>query len=86
MVKQAQTICPQQPTNCLSLFDHFVRLALDGLTFLTLSCLKVTRVMEIEALLFGTVITELMLSFLNMLEIKFTIYRHRNDIMLLFAR
>ena len=85
MVKQTQTICPQQPTNCLSLFDHFVRLALDGLT-LTLSCLKVTRVMEIEALLFGTVITESMLSFLNMLEIKFTIYRHRNDFMLLFAR
>ena len=31
MVKHTQTIPRQQPTNCLSVFDHFVKLALKGL-------------------------------------------------------
>ena len=31
MDKQTQTICWQQPTNCLSVFDHFLGLALKGL-------------------------------------------------------
>ena len=31
MVKHTQTIRRQQPTNCLSVFDHFVNLALKGL-------------------------------------------------------
>ena len=31
MVKHTQTTCRQQPTNCLSVFDHFVGLALEGL-------------------------------------------------------
>ena len=31
MVKHTQTIRRQQPTNCLSVFDHFVELALKGL-------------------------------------------------------
>ena len=31
MVKHTQTICPQQPKNCLSVFDHFVGLALKAL-------------------------------------------------------
>ena len=31
MVKHTQTICWQQPTNSLSVFDHFVKLALKGL-------------------------------------------------------
>ena len=31
MVKHTQTICPQQPTNCLSVFDHFGGLALKEL-------------------------------------------------------
>ena len=30
MVKHTQTICQQQPTNCLSVFDHFVGLVLRG--------------------------------------------------------
>ena len=29
-VKHTQTICRQQPTNFLSVFDHFVKLALKG--------------------------------------------------------
>ena len=33
MVKHTQTICRQQPTNCLSVFDHFVGLPLKGLIF-----------------------------------------------------
>ena len=33
MVKHTQTIRRQQPTNCLSVFDHFVGLALKGLKF-----------------------------------------------------
>ena len=31
MVKHTQTICRQQPTNCLSAFDDFLGLALKGL-------------------------------------------------------
>ena len=31
MVKHTQTIRRQKPTNCLSVFDHFVGLALEGL-------------------------------------------------------
>ena len=30
-IKHTQTVCRQKPTNCLSLFDHFVGLALKGL-------------------------------------------------------
>ena len=30
MVKHTQTICQQKPTNCLSVLDHFVGLALGG--------------------------------------------------------
>ena len=32
MVELTQTICRQQPTNCLSVFDHFVGLAFKELT------------------------------------------------------
>ena len=32
MVKHTQTIRRLLPTNCLSVFDHFVRLVLKGLT------------------------------------------------------
>ena len=32
MVKHAGTYCWQQSASCLSVFDHFVRLALKGLT------------------------------------------------------
>ena len=31
MVKHTQTISRQKPTNCLSVFDHSVELALKGL-------------------------------------------------------
>ena len=31
MVKHTQTIRPQQPTNCLGVFDDFLGLALKGL-------------------------------------------------------
>ena len=34
MVKHTQAIRRQQPTNCLSVFDHFLGLALKGLTVL----------------------------------------------------
>ena len=33
MVKHTQTICQQMPMNCLSKFDHLVKLALKGLTY-----------------------------------------------------
>ena len=32
MVKHTQKIRRQQPTNCLSVFNHFVKLALKGLS------------------------------------------------------
>ena len=34
MVKHTQTIRQLLPTNCLSVFDHFVQLALKGLKYL----------------------------------------------------
>ena len=34
MVKHTQTVRRQQATNCLSVFDHFVKLALKGLKYL----------------------------------------------------
>ena len=34
MVKYNQTIRQQQPTNCLSVFDHFVWLLFKGLRFM----------------------------------------------------
>ena len=37
MVKHTQTIRRQQPTNFLSVFDHFVGLALKGLNALDIS-------------------------------------------------
>ena len=36
MAKHTQTICRLLPTNCLSVFNHFVRLALKGLTCIIL--------------------------------------------------
>ena len=33
MVKHTKTICQLLPMNCLSVFDHFVGLALKGLRF-----------------------------------------------------
>ena len=33
MVKDTQTVRWQQPTNCLGVFDHFLRWALKGLSF-----------------------------------------------------
>ena len=35
MVKHTQTIRWQQPTNCLSIFDHFVTLSPEGLILST---------------------------------------------------
>ena len=32
MIKHIQTIRRQQPTDCLSVFDHFVKLAIKGLS------------------------------------------------------
>ena len=37
MVKQNQTIRRNLPPNCLSVFDHFVELALKGLSIIELS-------------------------------------------------
>ena len=31
MIKRTQIICLQEPTICLSMYDHFVGLALEGL-------------------------------------------------------
>ena len=37
MVKHTQAIRWQQPTNCLSVFDHFVGLALKGLNIINIT-------------------------------------------------
>ena len=36
MVKRTQILCQQKPKNCLSVFDHFVGLALKGLNLIHL--------------------------------------------------
>ena len=38
MVKHTQIIRRQQPTNCLSVFDHFVGLGLKGQIVLKIQC------------------------------------------------
>ena len=40
MIKHTQTIRRQKPTNCLSVFDHFVGLVLKGL------CVEISRVKD----------------------------------------
>ena len=40
MVKRTQTIRGQQPTNCLSVFSHFVVLKLKGLMVITTEVLQ----------------------------------------------
>ena len=49
MVKHTQTICRLLPTNCLSVFNHFVSLALKGLMFPTV--LQESKPKLFEALL-----------------------------------
>ena len=56
MVKHTQTICRQQPTNCLSVFDHFVNLALKGL--------KDNYVQSTERLCISFIVTRSILSVL----------------------
>ena len=54
MVKQTQTIRRQKSTNCLSVFDHFVELALKGLRR-KLTSSKTKRVDENCCVLMGDV-------------------------------
>ena len=42
MIKHTQTIRWQQPTNCLSVFDHFVGLALKGLNIVNIMNITVS--------------------------------------------
>ena len=42
MVKHTQTIRWQEPKNCLSMFDHFMGLALKGLTLIFLATLTIS--------------------------------------------
>ena len=46
MVKHIQTIRRQQPTNCLSVFDHFVKLALKGLIIYLFISLRITTTLK----------------------------------------
>ena len=43
MVKHTQTVHRQQPTNCLSMFDHFVGLALKELTYVPFEIIRKPR-------------------------------------------
>ena len=50
MVKQTQTICRQQPTNCLNVFDHFVELVLKGLEAIQHNpCLPITAILAVTS-------------------------------------
>ena len=46
MVKHTQTIRRQQPTNCLTVFDHFVKLALKGLIIYLFISLRITTTLK----------------------------------------
>ena len=52
MVKHTQTICRQQPTNCLNVFDHFVKWALKGFIPLHLRSFKEIKIICIQFLIF----------------------------------
>ena len=45
MVKHTQTVNRQKTTNCLSVFDHFVGLALKGLNIILESILGVSHIL-----------------------------------------
>ena len=47
MTKHTQTICRQQPTNCLSVFDHFVGLELKRLIYFSIDILSQLRTLFI---------------------------------------
>ena len=47
MVKHTQTIYRRQPTNCLSVFDHFVELALKGLTGSLVAILARSSILDV---------------------------------------
>ena len=51
MVKHTQTIRQQQPTNCLSVFDYFVGLALKGLILETNLTTLGNQLLETEIVL-----------------------------------
>ena len=46
MVKHTQTIRRQQPTNCLSVSDHFVGLVLKGLTIILIITFIVSFILQ----------------------------------------
>ena len=48
MAKDTQTIRRQQPTNCFSVFKHFVGLALEGLVHLRLNNISSIITSKIE--------------------------------------
>ena len=48
IVKHTQTIRRQQPTNCLSVFDHFLGLVLEGLICSFFDALKVAVIFFVE--------------------------------------
>ena len=48
MVKHTQTIRWQQLTNCLSVFDHFVKLALKVLSWISTTLTRFIPVLYVE--------------------------------------
>ena len=48
IVKHTQTIRRQQPTNCLSVFDHFLGLVLEGLICSFFDAFKVAVIFFVE--------------------------------------
>ena len=50
MVKHTQTIHHQQPTNYLTVFDHFVRLAVKGLSFYDMRFYKLRKFSSVSVL------------------------------------
>ena len=50
MVKHTQTICRLLPTNCLSVFDHFVGLVLQGLTCFVIQLFRKNNLLSLSSL------------------------------------
>ena len=64
MVKHTQTICRQQPTYCLNVFDHFVGLTLKGLNWLVETLAAFLRKVDVFEFCLNILVHTLFLQFI----------------------
>ena len=65
MVKYTQTILWQKPTNCVSIFDHFLGLAFKGISLFTGICFKDFKLNEMNWFFFVIFVGMYLLNVIN---------------------